>query len=161
MNCDLKVCSWLHFHSSHSCTGEGNGNPLQCSCLENPRDRGAWRAAVCGVAQSRTRLKRLSSSSSSSKMSQSWQVCGWARFHQNPKMACNLGELETGIYRLWKCLGRSSDTWKIWQLFCIPHLKVNLGNYTTWKLFPTYPLVLLHKKLYMSKCRTELVKKWG
>ena len=46
--------------------GEGNGNPLQCSCLENPRDRGAWWAAVHGVAQSRTRLKRLSSSSSSS-----------------------------------------------------------------------------------------------
>ena len=47
-----------------SCIGEGNGNPLQCSCLENPRDGGAWWAAVCGVAQSRTRLKRLSSSSS-------------------------------------------------------------------------------------------------
>ena len=46
--------------------GEGNGNPLQWSCLENPRDRGAWWAAVDGVAQSRTRLKRLSSSSSSS-----------------------------------------------------------------------------------------------
>ena len=44
---------------------EGNGNPLQCSCLENPRDGGAWWAAVYGVAQSRTRLKRLSSSSSS------------------------------------------------------------------------------------------------
>ena len=50
----------LHFHFSLSCIGEGNGNPLQCSCLENPRDGGAWRAA-----QSRTRLKRLSSSSSS------------------------------------------------------------------------------------------------
>ena len=47
--------------------GEGNGNPLQCSCLENPRDGGAWWAAVYGVAQSRTQLKRLSSSSSSSK----------------------------------------------------------------------------------------------
>ena len=45
--------------------GGGNGNPLQCSCLENPRDGGAWWAAVYGVAQSRTRLKRLSSSSSS------------------------------------------------------------------------------------------------
>ena len=53
----------LHFHFSRSCIGEGNGNPLQCSCLENPRDRRAWWAAVCGVAQSRTRLKRLSSSS--------------------------------------------------------------------------------------------------
>ena len=55
----------LHFHLSLSCTGEGHGNPLQCSCLENPRDGGAWWAAVYGVAQSRTRLKRLSSSRSS------------------------------------------------------------------------------------------------
>ena len=54
----------LHFHVSLLRTGEGNGNPLQCSCLENPRDGGAWWAAVYGVAQSRTRLKRLSSSSS-------------------------------------------------------------------------------------------------
>ena len=53
----------LHFHFPLSCTGEGNGNPLHCSCLENPRDGGAWWAAVYGVAQSRTRLKRLSSSS--------------------------------------------------------------------------------------------------
>ena len=52
----------LHFHFSLSCIGEGNGNPLQCSCLENPRDGGAWWAAVSGVAQSRARLKRLSSS---------------------------------------------------------------------------------------------------
>ena len=55
----------LHFHFSLSCIGEVNGNPLQCSCLENPRDREAWWAAISGVAQSRTRLKRLSSSSSS------------------------------------------------------------------------------------------------
>ena len=54
----------LHFHFSLSCIGEGNGNPLQCSCLENPRGGGAWWAAVYGVAQSRTRLKQLSSSSS-------------------------------------------------------------------------------------------------
>ena len=52
----------VHFHFSLSCTGEGNGNPLQCSCLENPRDGGAWWASVYGVTQSRTRLKRLSSS---------------------------------------------------------------------------------------------------
>ena len=54
----------LHFHFLLSCIGEGNGNPLQCSGLENPRDGGAWWAAVCGVTQSRTRLKRVSSSSS-------------------------------------------------------------------------------------------------
>ena len=47
----------LHFHFSLPCTGEGNGNPLQCSYLENPRDGGAWWAAICGVAQSWTRLK--------------------------------------------------------------------------------------------------------
>ena len=51
----------LPFHFSLSCIGEGNGNPFQCSCLENPRDGGAWWAAVSGVAQSRTQLKRLSS----------------------------------------------------------------------------------------------------
>ena len=58
----------LHFHFSLSCIGEGNGNPLQCSCLENPRDGEAWWAAVSGVTQSRTRLKRLSSSSSSNQL---------------------------------------------------------------------------------------------
>ena len=58
-------CDWAtSLHFSLSCTEEGNGNPLQCSCLENPRDGGAEWAAVYGVAQSRTRLKRLSSSSS-------------------------------------------------------------------------------------------------
>ena len=61
---ELDTTEQIHFHFSLSCTGERNGNPLQCSCLENPRDRGAWWAAVYGVAQSRTRLKRLSSSTS-------------------------------------------------------------------------------------------------
>ena len=63
---ELDTNERLHFHFSLSCIGEGNGNPLQCSCLENPRDGGAWWAAsygIAGVAQSRTRLKRLSSSS--------------------------------------------------------------------------------------------------
>jgi len=62
----LDTTEQLHFHFSLSCIGEGNGNPLQYSCLENPRDRGAWWAAGYGVAQSRTQLKRLSSSSSGS-----------------------------------------------------------------------------------------------
>ena len=61
-----------HFHFSLSCIGGGNGNPLRCSCLENPRDGGAWWAAVYGVAQSRTRLTRLSSSS---------RVCVWRVFY--------------------------------------------------------------------------------
>ena len=59
---ELDTTEQLHFHFSLSCIEEGNGNSLQCSCLENPRDGGAWWAAVYGVAQSRTWLKRLSSS---------------------------------------------------------------------------------------------------
>ena len=59
---ELDTTEQLHFHFSLSCTWGGNGNPLQYSCLENPRDRGAWWATVNGIAQSRTRLKRLSSS---------------------------------------------------------------------------------------------------
>ena len=73
---ELDTTERLHFHFSLSCIGEGNGNPFQCSCLENPRDGGAWWAAVCGVPQSQThgvaqsqiRLKWLSSSSSSSSL---------------------------------------------------------------------------------------------
>ena len=75
----------LHFHFSLSCIGEGNGNPLQCSCLENPRDGGAWWAAVYGVAHSRTRLKRLSSSGSSSLSLLQWifpsQELVWGLLH--------------------------------------------------------------------------------
>ena len=90
----------LHFHFSLSCIGEENGNPLQCSCLENPRDGGAWWAAVYGVAQSRTRLKRLSSSSSSSvyfsgvviRVSQVMLVV--------KKSPASAGDAETGI-RSW------------------------------------------------------------
>ena len=70
--CAFKLFPKYILKSSHSIyilsidIGEGNGNPLQYSCLENPVDRGAWQAAVCGVAQSRTGLKQLCSSSSSS-----------------------------------------------------------------------------------------------
>ena len=64
---DSDTTEQLHFAVSLSCIGEGNGNPLQCSCLENPRDGGAWQAAVYGVTQRWTRLKRLSSSSSSNQ----------------------------------------------------------------------------------------------
>ena len=63
-----------------SCIGEGNGNPLQCSCLENPRDRGALWAAVYGVAESRTRRKRLSSSSSKSSSSSNSTQCSSSSF---------------------------------------------------------------------------------
>ena len=77
----------LHFHFSLSCIVEGNGNPFQCSCLENPRDGGAWWAAVYVVTQSRTRLKRLSSSSSS--VESDGFPCGSA----GKESACNMGDL--------------------------------------------------------------------
>ena len=70
----------LHFHFSLSCVGGGNGNPLQCSCLENPRDGGAWWAAIYGVAQGRIRLKRLSSSSCSSTAKESACTAGDPQF---------------------------------------------------------------------------------
>ena len=82
----------LHFHFSLSCTGEGNGNPLQCSCLENPRDGGAWWAAIYGVAQSQTRLKWLSSNEDTTLYTN-------LNFEDSPwKIKCNQAEKEA-------CLG--------------------------------------------------------
>ena len=74
---ELDKTQWLLFHFSLSCIGEGNGNPLQCSCLENPKDRGAWWAAVSGVAQSQTRRKQLSSSSSRGTLTYFIKTLSW------------------------------------------------------------------------------------
>ena len=76
---------WRHFHFSLSCIGEGNGNPLQCSCLENPRVSRAWWAAIYGVAQSWTRLKRLSSSSSSTLQKLSAKGRIWSQVNKKYK----------------------------------------------------------------------------
>ena len=75
----------LHFHFSLSCIGEENGNPLQCSCLENPRFGGAWWAAVYGVTQSRTWLKWLRSSSSSRNAFRSMKPRNWNALHHTAK----------------------------------------------------------------------------
>ena len=92
----------LHFHFSLSCIGEGNGNPLQCSCLEDPRDGGAWWAAVYGVAWSRTRLKWLSSSSSFEASAKHMENTGKVMFHilsQKDKMSwCELSILHLAWY---------------------------------------------------------------
>ena len=86
----------LHFHFSLSCIGEGNGKPLQCSCLENPRDRGAWWASVYGVAQSRTWLKRLSSSSSSRDCHTEWSKSDReGEISYNIPYMCNLKRNDT------------------------------------------------------------------
>ena len=86
------------FHFSLSCIGEGNGNPLQCSCLENPRDGGAW-WAVYGVAQSQTRLKRLSSSSKSSEEDLKFQVGYQGRLLRGINIESGEGECRhTSVY---------------------------------------------------------------
>ena len=72
---DSDMTERLHFHFSLSCIGEGNGNPLQCSCLENPRDSGAWWTAVYGVSQSRTRLKRQQQQYLPANSADPWGAC--------------------------------------------------------------------------------------
>ena len=104
--------SWLHFHFSLSCIGEGNGNPLQCSCLENPRDGGAWWAAVYGVAQSRTWLKWLSSSS---VFMNTQFINGFPRGIVVENLPANTGDIRDG-FDLWvKKIPwrRDSLAWKI------------------------------------------------
>ena len=83
---ELDTTERLHFHFSLSYIGEGNGNPLQCSCLENPRDGGAWWAAVYGVAQSQTWLKWLSSSSMKENAGCYSMVCS-----ERKQERCNIG----------------------------------------------------------------------
>ena len=99
----------FHFHFSLSCIGEGNGNPLQYSCLEDPRDGGAWWAAIYGVAQSRTWLMWLNSSSSSSKtfiycllMKGTWWT--WPPFHPSTVFLGKLysSHITDKITILWK-----------------------------------------------------------
>ena len=103
----------LHFHFSLSCIGEGNGNPLQCSCLENPRDGGAWWAAIYGVAQSRTQLKRLSSSSSRKSDSCRENLMNSMKKQKDmtPKLEPPRSEASIGQYatlKEWKAITNSS-----------------------------------------------------
>ena len=106
----------LHFHFSLSCIGGGNGNPLQNSCLENPRDGGAWWAAVHGVSQSRTRLKWLSSSSSTVTQAKKQESQGnWQG------VCCTCVVMQ--------------HAWKMTWCLSIPE-RVDLGSYLSSKWFP-------------------------
>ena len=125
---------WLHFHFSLSCVGEGNGNLLQCSCLENPRDGGAWWAAVSGVAQSQTQLKRLGSSSS--VISFSFLFANCYKFHPRfllslvvlriPKLSCfrSIIPLSPGI--LWAEAGPfcwPSHIYRVLHILCLSQIR--------------------------------------
>ena len=113
----------LHFHFPLSCAGEGNGNPLQCSLLENPRDGGAWWAAVYGVAQSRTRRKWLSSSSSSkcgpwtSRIT--WKLVTYA--HVGPYLGLLSETLGMGprslFLKFFQMTRMHTKVWKPWKTF--------------------------------------------
>ena len=96
------MTEWLHLHFSLSCIGEGNGNPLQCSCLENPRDGGAWWAAIYGVAQSWTRLKWLGSD---------WQIrITWELLR--PALTHHLGGYSPQVWEALVCMVLSCLTRK-------------------------------------------------
>ena len=90
----------FHFPFSFSCIGERNGNPLQCSCLENPRDGGAWWAAVSGVAQSWPRLKRLINSSSSLGLEKAMATHSSVLAWRIPRMGEPGGLLSLGSHRV-------------------------------------------------------------
>ena len=106
----------LHFHFSLLCIGEGNGNPLQCSCLESPRDGGAWWAAIYGVAQSRTWLKRLSRSSSSVlSQAEIWE-CSCRLSYRNDYQSKLTGWIQVGK-QSW--VGERSEGWDQKELISV------------------------------------------
>ena len=103
---------WLHFHFSLSYIGEGNGNPLQCSCLENPRDRGAWWAAVYGVTQSQTRLKRLSRSSRTNFNTIQRKTTESSLYNEYAKMSNTQSKHMSGETRKCDSCQRKKVSWK-------------------------------------------------
>ena len=127
----------LHFHFSLSCIGEGNGNPLQCSCLQNARDGGAWWAAIYGVAQSRTRLKWLSSSSSS-------KMRVYTYMYKIPKHTYNIYmKYQHTYFKKLNCI-----TYAIFNflLIILYHQYLNFNKYT-------YMLVFFLTILIIFKCK--------
>ena len=149
----------LHFHFSLWRIGEGNGNPLHCSCLENPRDGGAWWAAIYGVAQSRTRLKRLSSSNHTAV-----EFLAGVSPHINKEVSGRIRKIESRLWtssisqvsiRLLKKLVVGSNLhvfWKSMSLFL--NLLTNFCYYQTLKLFQSlkwYLIILFSIFWFVSK----------
>ena len=132
----------LHFHFSLSCIGEGNGNPLQCSCLENPRDGGAWWAVIYGVAQSRTQLKWLSSSSSilpfelPSHLLPHPTPVGWE--HRNLLISILVEDLLPDVK---KQTEDNKDGWAGWPPYCSSCHSILWGIKETYTILQTRPLL--------------------
>ena len=131
----------LPFHFSLSCIGEGNGNPLQCSCLENPMDGGVWWAAVHGVAKSRTRRKWLSSSSSSISCSKLCHVFLIAAYVYCNFLKCTLYYLEFLIALMYSFLYYVAKLIQFLNhiIYWILNFKVNFEavaiNFVSWVSF--------------------------
>ena len=130
---------WLHFHFSLSCIGERNGTPLQCSCLENARDGGAWWAAVYGVAQIRTGLKQLSSSSSKHKKATCWKD---EVFGQITKPSC-------ASFVKWRGGRNTQDTATINEL---PHSATPLKAFIITVLHVLIQLAIFNHRWWSETC---------
>ena len=162
----------LYFHFSLLCIGEGNGNPLQCSCLENPRDGGAWWAAVYGVAQSRTRLTwlRLLSSSILVFIKLPWCPCQkscdctciiyWYVWlpggSVGKEAACSAGDMGSfpGLGRKcnplqYSCLENPMDR-EAWQ--AAVHGVTESQTHPKWLSTRTHMAILLHWSICLSLC---------
>ena len=125
----------LHFHFSLSCIGEGNGNPLQCSCLENPRDGGAWWVVIYGVTQSQTWLKWLSSSS------RLWQRAKELSQNRKKKKRWQIMWLlltsEDNLFLIFKCIFKViayQGLGLLHVLQCRHHVQSNRCNFIFWLL---------------------------
>ena len=125
----------LHFDFSLSCIGGGNGNPLQCSCLENPRDRGAWWAAVYGVAQSRTRLKRLSSNEQRNKLSEIYYILN-LKEKEAQVTYCSVGMSCLTLCDLMDCSTPGSSV-----LHCLLEFAQVLVHWVNDTIQPSHPLL--------------------
>ena len=139
----------LHFHFSLSCTGEGNGNPLQCSCLENPRDRGAYWAAVFGVSQSWTRLERLSSSSSSRPVQLSYfQSLSCVRLFVTPWTAAHQASLS--ITNSWLKFMSIKSVMPFNHLFSVVLLSSHLQSFPVSGSLPNESILCIKWPKYWS-----------
>ena len=119
----------LHFHVSLSCIGEGNGNPLQCSCLENPRASGAWWAAVYGVAQSWTRLRRLAAAAAATSTDGKTHLLHTEAASESLSPRCSVGTA-VGAAHVQKI--------SLWYQVC--QLKQTLKSPATYSVAPNYVL---------------------
>ena len=144
----------LHFHFSLSCIGEGNSNPLQCSCLENPRDRGAWWAAVYGVAQSQTRLKPLSSSNLSKR---NWFLTTNSCFRYRASLVVTTRAIPQPYFK-WSLHFPSSSTSRLvlhsWRSVIRPVLLVYWVDYKpTWTRWEITTVSIRWKRDWDEKAR--------